>query len=142
MVEKQSLSTVHNHFRNVRLFKEQELGHGSFATVCQAQCDDLPCVAKVLHAEFFDQQDPDPSVQTFIEKFMEECRILPSITHPNIVQCFGTYQDPDTDLPVLLMELMDESLTNYIERFRDPLPYHIEVSFSYDIALGLSYLHS
>ena len=40
------------------------------------------------------------------------------------------------------MELMDESLTNYIERSRDPLPYYIQVSFSYDIAFGLSYLHS
>ena len=142
MAEKQLPSTVYNHFRNVRLFKEQELGHGSFATVCRVQCDDLPCAAKVLHAGFFDQQDPDPGEQNFIQKFIEECKILPSITHPNIVQCFGTYQDPDTDLPVLLMELMDESLTDYIEHSRDPLPYHIEVSFSYDIALGLSCLHS
>jgi serine/threonine protein kinase len=142
MAEKQLPSTVHHHFRDVKLFKEQELGHGSFATVCRALCDDLPCAAKVLHADFFDQQYPDPGEETFIAKFLEECKILPSITHPNIVQCFGTYRDPDTDLPVLLMELMDESLTDYIERFRDPLPYHIEISFSYDIALGLSYLHS
>jgi serine/threonine protein kinase len=142
MAEKQLPSTVHHHFRDVKLFKEQELGHGSFATVYRAQCDDLPCAAKVLHADFFDQQDPDPGEQTFISRFVEECKILPSITHPNIVQCFGTYQDPDTDLPVLLMEVMDESLTDYIERFCDPIPYHSEISFSYDIALGLSYLHS
>ena len=56
MVEKQLPSTVHNHFHDVRLFKEQELGHGSFATVYRAQCDDLTCAAKVLHADFFDQQ--------------------------------------------------------------------------------------
>ena len=142
MVEKQVSSTAHNHFTDVKLFKEQELGRGSFATVYQAQCDDLPCAAKVLHADFFDQQYPNPDEQTFISKFVEECKILPSIAHPNIVQCFGMYQDPDTDLPVLLMELMDESLTNFIERFSHPLPYHIEISFSYDVALGLSYLHS
>ena len=142
MVEKQLPSTVYNHFQNVKLFKEQEIGHGSYATVYRAQCDDLSCAAKVLHGDFFDQQDPDPGEPKFILRFVEECKILPSITHPNIVQCFGTYQDPDTDLPVLLMELMDENLTNYLERFTDPLPYHIEISFSYDIALGLSYLHS
>ena len=142
MAEKQLPSIVHNHFYEVKLFKEQEFGHGSFAIVCLAQCDDLPCAAKVLHAKFFDQQDPDPGEQTFISRFVEECKILPSIIHPNIVQCFGMYQDPDTNLPVLLMELMDESLTDYIERFCDPAPYHIQISFSYDIALGLSYLHS
>ena len=142
MVERQLPSTVYNHFQDVKLFKEQEIGHGSYATVYRAQCDDLPCAAKVLHSDFFDQQDPDPGEPKFILRFVEECKILPSITHPNIVQCFGTYQDPDTDLPVLLMELMDENLTNYLERFTDPLPYHIEISFSYDIALGLSYLHS
>ena len=135
----QTLS-VHNHFRNVRLFKEQELGRGSFATVCRAACDSLLCAAKVLHPEFFDQGDPGE--ENFLAKFIEECNILPSITHPNIVQCFGTYQDPETDLPVLLMELMDESLTGYLERAREPLPFHAEVSFSYDVALGLSYLHS
>ena len=55
MAEKQLPSIVHNHFHEVNIFKEQELGHGSFATVCRAQCDDLPCAAKVLHAKFFDQ---------------------------------------------------------------------------------------
>ena len=142
MAERRLLYTVHTHFGNVRLFKEQELGHGSFATVCRAQCDDLLCAAKVLHAEFFDQDNPDPGERDFISKFVKECNILPSITHPNIVQCFGTYKDPETDLPVLLMELMDESLTNYLERSQDHLPFHTEVSFSYDVALGLSYLHS
>ena len=142
MVEKQLPSTVYNHFQDMKLFKEQEIGHGSYATVYRAQCDDLSCAAKVLHGDLFDQQDPDPGEPKFILKFVEECKILPSIIHPNIVQCFGMYQDPDTNLPVLLMELMDESLTDYIKRFSVPLPYHIEIGFSYDIALGLSYLHS
>ena len=70
MAEKQLPSTVYNHFRNVKLFKEQELGHGSFATVCHAQCNDLPCATKFLHVGFFDQEDPDPGEQTFITKFI------------------------------------------------------------------------
>ena len=142
MAERRLLYTVYNHFFTVSLFKEQELGQGSFATVCRAQCDDLPCAAKVLHSEFFDQENPDPGEGTFISKFVSECNILPSIAHPNIVQCFGTYQDPETHLPVLLMELMDESLTDYLKRSQDPIPFHTEVNFCYDIALGLSYLHS
>ena len=33
---------------------------------------------------------------------------LTSARHPNIVQYSGSYRNPDTQLPVLLMELMDE----------------------------------
>jgi len=43
---------------------------------------------------------------------------------------------------VLLMELMDESLTHFLERAQEPLPYHTEVNLCHDIALALSYLHS
>jgi len=43
---------------------------------------------------------------------------------------------------VLLMELMDESLTRFLERAQGPLPYHTEVNLCHDITLALSYLHS
>ena len=66
---------------------------------------------------------------------------MSAIKHPHIVQYLGTYHDPESRLPVLLMELMDESLTRFLERSREPLPYHTEVNFCHDIALALSYLH-
>ena len=50
--------------------------------------------------------------------------------------------DPELRLLVLLMELMDESLTRFLERVQDPLTYHTEVNLFHDIALALSYLHS
>ena len=40
------------------------------------------------------------------------------------------------------MELMDESLTKFLERSNAPLTYHLHVNLSYDIALALAYLHS
>ena len=40
------------------------------------------------------------------------------------------------------MELMDESLTRFLDRSHDPLPYHVEVNLCHDITLALSYLHS
>ena len=43
---------------------------------------------------------------------------------------------------MLLMELMDESLTRFLERAHEPLSYHTEVNLCHDIALALSYLHS
>ena len=43
---------------------------------------------------------------------------------------------------MLLIELMDDSLTRFLEQSQEPLPYHIQVNICYDIALALAYLHS
>ena len=67
---------------------------------------------------------------------------MSAIRHPNIVQYLGTCQDPQTGLPVLLMELMDDSLTHFLESSQDAVPYHIQVNVCHNITLAISYLHS
>ena len=127
-------------YQRVELLKTEELGVGSYGAVCKAMCDDLPCAAKILHRTLF--QFTAPGATSVMQKFEQECRLLSAIKHPHIVQYLGTYHDPELRLPVLLMELMDESLTRFLERSNKPLPYHTEVNFCHDIALALSYLHS
>ena len=39
------------------------------------------------------------------------------------------------------MELMEESLTGFLERATASLPYHLQVNLAHDIALALAYLH-
>ena len=127
-------------YQRVELLKTEELGIGSYGAVCKAMCDDLPCAAKILHRTLF--QFTAPGATSVMRKFEQECRLLSAIKHPHIVQYLGTYHDPESRLPVLLMELMDESLTQFLERSYEPLPYHAEVNLCHDIALVLSYLHS
>ena len=126
-------------FRNVELFKEDSLGTGSYGGVCKAKCDGLPCAAKIMHPTLFDLRDP--GTVSYLRKFEEECRLLGSARHPNVVQYLGTYRDPDTRLPVLLMELCDESLCRFLERSPRPLPYHVQLNIAHDIVLALVYLH-
>ena len=128
------------HYQNVKLIKTESLGIGSYGAVCKAMCDDLPCAAKILHPALF--QFTAPGTTSVMRKFEQECRLLSAIKHPHIVQCLGTYRDPESRLPVLLMELMDESLTRFLERAQEPLPYHTEVNLYHDISMALSYLHS
>ena len=71
-----------------------------------------------------------------------ECAFLRDIKHPNIVQYLGMHQDPETGLPVLLMELMDESLTHFLENSAELVPYHIQLTICLDIVRALSFLHS
>ena len=134
-------------FRTIQLFKAQSLGIGSYGAVCKARCDDLPCAAKLLHPILFDpkaraQASRQTEHRLPISRFEQECEFLSSIKHPNIVQYLGTSTDSENGLPVLLMELMDESLTSFLERSQRNLPYHIEVTICNDIALALSFLHS
>ena len=134
-------------FKNIKLFKDQVLGIGSYGKVCKAKCDDLQCAAKLIHETLF-----DPTAQQLIatqrqhrlpmRRFEQECEFMSSIRHPNIVQYLGLYQDPDTGLPALLMELMDNSLTHFVESSTQPIPYHIQVNICHDITVALSFLHS
>ena len=135
-------------FKNVQLFKDQSLGIGSYGAVCKAKCDDLLCAAKIIHPTLFDpttlhQIAPQREHRLPIRRFEQECEFMSAIRHPNIVQYLGMFRDTaDTHLPVLLMELMDDSLTHFLDSATHPIPYHIQVNICHDITLALSFLHS
>ena len=127
-------------YHNIQLYKSESLGSGSYGGVCKAKCDGLLCAAKIMHPTLFDGRDPGTA--SYLRKFQEECNLLSLARHPNVVQYLATYYDPDTHLPVLLMELCDESLTAFLERPPGPLSYHVQLNICLDIALALVYLHS
>ena len=134
-------------FKTIVLLKDQTLGIGSYGSVCKAKCDDLLCAAKIIHPTLFDptalhQIAPHREHRLPIRRFQLECEFLSTVRHPNIVQYLGTHQDPNTELPVLLMELMDDSLTHFLESSPQPIPYHIQVNVCHDITRALSFLHS
>ena len=130
-------------FRNVQLLKNETLGTGSYGAVCKAKCDQLICAAKLLYPSLFQMQvSPGKEHVLPSHRFEQECQFLSRINHPNIVQYLGTYRDPDTNAPVLLMELMDENLTQFLESSPGDIPYHIQVNLSQDIAQALAFLHA
>ena len=130
-------------FRNVQLVKSEEnsLGNGSYGAVYKAKCDQLVCAAKILHPILF--QTRDPSAYRIVEHFQREIDFLSGLMHPNIIQYLGSRADPETRMPILFMELMDESLTSFLERPADPppLPLHVQVDIGHDVAQALSHLH-
>ena len=131
-------------FKRIQLYKTETLGTGSYGAVFKAKCDQLICAAKILYSVLFQIQVPDPGKehrQPF-HRFEQECRFLKCINHPNIVQYLGMHYDPETNAPVLLMELMDESLTHFLESSLGDIPYHIQVNLSQDIAQALAFLHA
>ena len=127
-------------YQSFQIDKSQSLGHGSYGAVYKAKCDQLPCAAKVLHPTILDPMDP--GADKIMERFRQECALLESIRHPNIVQYLAMAVDPESRLPVLLMELLDESLTKMLEPSQQSLAYYIQVDICHDVALAIAYLHS
>ena len=130
-------------FRDVRLVKSEDnsLGIGSYGAVYRAKCDQLVCAAKVLHPILF--QTRDPAAHRIVERFQREIEFLSGLRHPNVIQYLGSCADPETGLPVLFMELMDESLTSFLERPPNPppLPLHVQLDIAHDVSQALSHLH-
>ena len=126
--------------QDLQLFHDECLGSGSYGKVCKAKLNELPCAAKLLHIILF--QFEDPRSQTIRQRFEQECEILQNMRHPNVVQYLGMTHDPQSGLPILLMELLDGNLTDFLEHSQEPLPYHLQVNLWHDIALALTYLHS
>ena len=127
-------------FGSIKIYPDECLGTGAYGAVCKAMCDELPCAAKVLHSALF--QFNDPGMPAMMRRFQQECEMMGRTRHPCIVQYLGTVQDPESRRPILLMELMDKSLTKFLERSSIPLAYHLQVNLIYDVVLALAYLHS
>lgn len=130
-------------FYDVQLLKEEVCGSGAYGRVCKAMVDQLVCAAKIIHPTFFSELDP--TLTSTFHQFEKECDFLSAIRHPCIVQYLGTMQDTETGLPVLLMELMDESLTKFLDRSlqrEETIPYHIQVNLCHDVCMALAFLHS
>lgn len=136
---------------DVKLFKDQALGMGTYGKVYRARYGSLLCAAKLIHETFV---HPEGSKLVPMQKqhrlpykrFEKECEVLQKLRHPNVIQYLSVYRDPDTNLPALLMELMDDNLTHFLKHANShslqQIPFHIQVNICHDIALALSFLHA
>lgn len=120
----------------------KEIGRGSYGKVFTVKYCGLVCAAKEIHSILLDVHDDVKEL--VIQSFFQECNHCSELRHPNIVQFMGVYYgDSNTqqpNLPIMVMELMDDSLTSLIEKQKG-IEIKSKVSILHDVSLGLSYLH-
>ena len=119
----------------------REIGRGAYGRVFTVKYCGLICAAKEIHSLLVEGvgQQQEQSVK---EGFLRECQHCSVLNHPNIVRFMGIYYPKvDSTIPVMIMELMDESLRDYMKN----LPKNAWMkkgSILIDVAEGLSYLHA
>ena len=126
------------------VINKKAIGGGAFGSVFKGKLGDQLCAVKVLHPhalQLFSSLET-PVQQEALKRFLEECKILERFRHPNVVRHLSSRTDPRSNLPVLVMELMDESLTHFLEKPSTSLSLHTEATLSFDIASALHFLHS
>ena len=114
--------------------RNHSIGRGSFGTVYKASYQGTPAAAKYLHHP----------VQDY-ESFKDELETLQELTHPNLVayQTVTMCPGPQSKRrPILVMELMEKSLTQFLEEAENNTPVHLQVHLCLDITFALAYLHS
>ena len=119
----------------------EELGRGAYGRVFKAKYRGSVCAAKEVHAIFIQLTEKAPEERRRLqESFQRECDQCSKLNHPNIVHFIGIYHPPQQLFPVMIMELMDESLTAYVEK--PNISFKRRISILHDVVEGLTYLHS
>ena len=98
----------------------------------------LVCAGKKIHEVLLDADNV--GVRDIARRYVQECQLMSDLRHPNITQFLGVCFLPNGQLPVLVMEKLEESLDDLLETVPN-IPLVLKQSMLENIARGLLYLH-
>ena len=121
------------------------LGTGSYGTIHEVTLNRVRCIAKRIHDILQPQDHFDEGDENIVSiRFRQECKLINTLRHPNIVQCLGTHK---LDIgngrleEMLVMEYMHMDLGQCLQTYPnicDPMKFSILC----DVSHGLLHLHS
>ena len=130
------------------IYKDKKLGSGMFGYVFKGTMHGKPCAVKVLHEVAMELKfdlptvsDDKPVQEAKLNCLEKEHKSLLELKHPNVVELLHVCTYRQSNLPCLVMELLDCSLREYLAQTSEYLQFETQISLSCDIAKALAYLH-
>ena len=113
------------------------VGSGTSAHVFRGWYSDQVVAVKRLHSIKWDAKE-------FEAFFTQEAGLIAKLHHPNVVRFYGVCYNNDHFYIVTeyCFENLSQSLKRLKQELNGPLPNDIAYKICYDIAKGMSYLHS
>ena len=118
-----------------------ELGRGSYGIVYKVTYRQENYAAKEIHKLLIQGVNAEDR-QAIKDGFIKECLCCSVNHHPNIVEFIGVHYSDRSDLPIMVMELMNASLTTFVKSHHSNIDLHTKMSVVYDVSCGLTYLHN
>ena len=117
----------------------ENLGEGAFGFVRKLRVGATFCAGKTVHEAL--TNNSDKGAKDVVFNFLKECKMLANLRHPNIVQFMGVCLLGGSNIPILVMELLTDSLHNFILTHIN-VALGVKQSLLADVASALVYLHS
>jgi len=126
-----------------QLIQEELLGTGRYGEVWKMSYGDKTYAGKIIH-KTLQPGYPDTSIDQ-VNQFVAEIESVSAtfISHeqPNVEKFFTVAQLTVGGPPVLLTELLPDTLNSYTAKMKDKLPIHVQLGLCYEIARGVQFLH-
>ena len=125
------------------LIVNERIGRGGYAEVFRGTLGSRPVAVKKIYDILIDAaQERRQVLEHLIRDFRRECGLLKAAKHPNVVEFLGTFNlEQGEENAVLVMELMEQTLEQFLRSNKETLPQEKQISICLLIATGLQYLH-
>ena len=95
----------------------------------------------MLDNKLYEKAIQQVSKTIIVTDFVQVCQQIVGIDHPNITKVIGTCMLPGHTLPMMVMELLDNNLHQYLETNQN-IPLVLKQSILEDVGKGLLFLHT
>ena len=119
---------------------DEEISRGAYGTVYRGTLGSKAVAIKEIHQLLLDcAKERREELEGTLKKFRDECELMEAAKHANVVEFIGVFNQDGSAL--LVMELMHQTLEEFLEKNRGTLPLWQQVRICLKIALGLAFLH-
>ena len=121
------------------------IGKGGYGEVFRGTLDPKGrsvAVKKVYDILVDAARENNQTLKRIIEEFRRECDLLKAAKHPNVVEFVGVFnQGEGEESALLVMELMDQTLEQFLQDNRGTLSLEKQIGICVQVASGLLFLH-